>query len=216
MPVKGLLESRFKNSGVFSQKCNCRSSATFLKLHKDKKKKWLLEWGHQFFFSFFFPLSFPRSSRMESSWGQEEAGQAPVEVQVDSSQLPLVEGSDGEQVFRFYWLDAFEEPYSQPGKSWIRCSQDRKSPRFTSLLEYFLSELWPRCGVSLWKSVDRVSKLSRQLLRYSQEHRADHVPPASRICTFPDGHIACPIIVVFSGALLYIRMQSLLSAVHVR
>lgn len=58
---------------------------------------------------------------MGSSWGQEEEGgasEAPVEVQVDSSQLPLVEGEDGEQVFRFYWLDAFEDPYSQPGKAY--------------------------------------------------------------------------------------------------
>lgn len=38
-----------------------------------------------------------------------------MEVQVDSSQLPMVEGPDGEQVFRFYWLDAFEEPFNQPG-----------------------------------------------------------------------------------------------------
>ncbi|XP_078147531.1 DNA polymerase alpha catalytic subunit isoform X1 [Centroberyx gerrardi] len=58
------------------------------------------------------------SNRIGSSWGQEEEGgvsEAPAEVQVDSSQLPLVEGPDGEQVFRFYWLDAFEEPYNQPG-----------------------------------------------------------------------------------------------------
>lgn len=62
-------------------------------------------------------LSFLSSSKIESSWGQEEdrAGAAPVEIQVDASQLPLVEGPDGEQVFRFYWLDAFEEPYSHPG-----------------------------------------------------------------------------------------------------
>lgn len=40
-----------------------------------------------------------------------------MEVQVDSSQLPLVEGPDGEQVFRFYWLDAFEEPFNQPGRA---------------------------------------------------------------------------------------------------
>lgn len=61
---------------------------------------------------------FPSSSKIESSWGQEEedrASAAPVEIQVDISQLPLVEGPDGEQVFRFYWLDAFEEPYSHPG-----------------------------------------------------------------------------------------------------
>ncbi|XP_040922222.1 DNA polymerase alpha catalytic subunit [Toxotes jaculatrix] len=76
------------------------------------------------------------SSRIGSSWGQdEEAGvsEAPAEVQVDSSQLPLVEGADGEQVFRFYWLDAFEDPYSQPGvvylfgKVWIESAKSHVS-----------------------------------------------------------------------------------------
>uniref|UniRef100_A0A667XMH3 DNA polymerase n=1 Tax=Myripristis murdjan TaxID=586833 RepID=A0A667XMH3_9TELE len=74
----------------------------------------------------------PESSRIGSSWGQEEEGggsEAPAEVQVDSSQLPLIEGPDGEQVFRFYWLDAFEDPYSQPGvvylfgKVWIESAK---------------------------------------------------------------------------------------------
>uniref|UniRef100_A0A3Q3JG07 DNA polymerase n=1 Tax=Monopterus albus TaxID=43700 RepID=A0A3Q3JG07_MONAL len=77
---------------------------------------------------FFFPFVPSRSSWIGSSWGQEETGEVsetPAEVQVDSSQLPLVEGADGEQVFRFYWLDAFEDPYNQPGvvylfgKVWI-------------------------------------------------------------------------------------------------
>lgn len=45
--------------------------------------------------------------------------EAPAEVQVDSSKLPLVEGADGEQVFRFYWLDAFEDPYTQPGEAYF-------------------------------------------------------------------------------------------------
>uniref|UniRef100_A0A8D3D2K1 DNA polymerase n=1 Tax=Scophthalmus maximus TaxID=52904 RepID=A0A8D3D2K1_SCOMX len=55
------------------------------------------------------------------------------EVQVDSSKLPLVEGSDGEQVFRFYWLDAFEDQYSQPGvvylfgKVWIESAKSHVS-----------------------------------------------------------------------------------------
>uniref|UniRef100_A0A671XBY9 DNA polymerase n=1 Tax=Sparus aurata TaxID=8175 RepID=A0A671XBY9_SPAAU len=58
---------------------------------------------------------------------------APAEIQVDSSKLPLVEGPDGEQVFRFYWLDAFEEPYSQPGvvylfgKVWIESAKSHVS-----------------------------------------------------------------------------------------
>uniref|UniRef100_A0A8C9ZVL6 DNA polymerase n=1 Tax=Sander lucioperca TaxID=283035 RepID=A0A8C9ZVL6_SANLU len=72
------------------------------------------------------------TNRIGSSWGQEEEGgasEAPAEIQVDSSQLPLVEGADGEQVFRFYWLDAFEDPYSQPGvvymfgKVWIESAK---------------------------------------------------------------------------------------------
>ncbi|XP_041439480.1 DNA polymerase alpha catalytic subunit-like isoform X1 [Xenopus laevis] len=48
-----------------------------------------------------------------------------TEIQVDSSHLPLVTGADGSQVFRFYWLDAYEDQYSQPGvvylfgKVWI-------------------------------------------------------------------------------------------------
>ncbi|XP_043959846.1 DNA polymerase alpha catalytic subunit isoform X2 [Gambusia affinis] len=75
-------------------------------------------------------------NRVGSSWGQEAAGgvsEAPVEVQVDSSKLPLVEGPDGEQVFRFYWLDAFEDPYNQPGvvylfgKVWIESAQSHVS-----------------------------------------------------------------------------------------
>lgn len=75
------------------------------------------------------------SSRI-GSWGQEEeagVSEAPAEVQVDSSRLPLAEGPDGEQVFRFYWLDAFEDPYSQPGvvylfgKVWIESAKSHVS-----------------------------------------------------------------------------------------
>ena len=29
--------------------------------------------------------------------------------------LPVVEGDDGENVLQFYWLDAYEDPYNQPG-----------------------------------------------------------------------------------------------------
>ncbi|KAM6977643.1 DNA polymerase alpha catalytic subunit [Aplochiton taeniatus] len=66
------------------------------------------------------------SNRIGEAWGQEEdVMEAPAEVQVDSSQLPLVEGPEGERTFRFYWLDAFEDQYAQPGvvylfgKVWI-------------------------------------------------------------------------------------------------
>ena len=44
-----------------------------------------------------------------------ETEDIPVDVQVDSSQLPLVSNEDGDQVLRMYWLDAYEDPYKQPG-----------------------------------------------------------------------------------------------------
>ncbi|XP_053715701.1 DNA polymerase alpha catalytic subunit isoform X2 [Synchiropus splendidus] len=74
--------------------------------------------------------------RASSAWGQEEEGlvcEAPAEIQVDSSKLPLVEGADGEQVFRFYWLDAFEDQFNQPGvvylfgKVWIESAKSHVS-----------------------------------------------------------------------------------------
>uniref|UniRef100_A0A8C7Z0B9 Polymerase (DNA directed), alpha 1 n=1 Tax=Oryzias sinensis TaxID=183150 RepID=A0A8C7Z0B9_9TELE len=66
---------------------------------------------------------------------EEETGASdvPAEVHVDSSQLPLVEGEDGEPAFRFYWLDAFEDPYNQPGvvylfgKVWIQSAKSHVS-----------------------------------------------------------------------------------------
>uniref|UniRef100_A0A665VTB0 DNA polymerase n=1 Tax=Echeneis naucrates TaxID=173247 RepID=A0A665VTB0_ECHNA len=84
-------------------------------------------------FSIFILLSLSRSCRIGSSWGQEDEDRAPVEIQVDASQLPLVEGADGEQVFRFYWLDAFEDQYTQPGvvylfgKVWIESAKSHVS-----------------------------------------------------------------------------------------
>ncbi|XP_061121439.1 DNA polymerase alpha catalytic subunit [Syngnathus typhle] len=71
------------------------------------------------------------------SWGLDDeegpVNEAPAEVEVDSSKLPLVEGPDGEQLFRFYWLDAFEDPYTQPGvvylfgKVWIESARAHTS-----------------------------------------------------------------------------------------
>lgn len=75
-------------------------------------------WG----FTVFVTMLLSRSSTTGSSWGQEDesgVSEAPAEIQVDSSQLPLVERADGEQVFRFYWLDAFEDHYSQPGGTYF-------------------------------------------------------------------------------------------------
>uniref|UniRef100_A0A2K5JMQ7 DNA polymerase n=1 Tax=Colobus angolensis palliatus TaxID=336983 RepID=A0A2K5JMQ7_COLAP len=71
-----------------------------------------------------------------SCWdiGQEGDSSFSVrEVQVDSSQLPLVKGADEEQVFHFYWLDAYEDQYNQPGvvflfgKVWIESAETHVS-----------------------------------------------------------------------------------------
>lgn len=63
----------------------------------------------------------PVRSGMVGGMGWEKMEEADptethVEVQVDASHLPLVEGPDGDKVFRFYWLDAFEDQYNQPGQ----------------------------------------------------------------------------------------------------
>ncbi|MXQ98482.1 hypothetical protein E5288_WYG002238 [Bos mutus] len=60
---------------------------------------------------------------------EDDSSFSALEVQVDSSHLPLVKGADEEQVFQFYWLDAYEDPYSQPGvvflfgKVWIESAE---------------------------------------------------------------------------------------------
>ncbi|XP_048866083.1 LOW QUALITY PROTEIN: DNA polymerase alpha catalytic subunit [Brienomyrus brachyistius] len=64
-----------------------------------------------------------------SCWEDVKEEEPNVEVQLDSSRLPVVEGSDGEAVFRFFWLDAFEDHYTQPGvvylfgKVWIESAK---------------------------------------------------------------------------------------------
>ncbi|XP_075053924.1 DNA polymerase alpha catalytic subunit [Mixophyes fleayi] len=67
----------------------------------------------------------------DSCWDQmpDETESVTNEVQVDSSLLPLVTDEDGDQVFRFYWLDAYEDQYNQPGvvylfgKVWIESAE---------------------------------------------------------------------------------------------
>ncbi|XP_069896793.1 DNA polymerase alpha catalytic subunit isoform X4 [Dipodomys merriami] len=46
---------------------------------------------------------------------EDDSSFSAQEVQVDSSHLPLVKGADEDEVFQFYWLDAYEDQYSQPG-----------------------------------------------------------------------------------------------------
>ena len=53
------------------------------------------------------------------SFQDNNQSEVPTDVHVDSSQLPLVSKEDGEQVLRFYWLDAYEDQYKNPGN--FRC-----------------------------------------------------------------------------------------------
>lgn len=58
----------------------------------------------------------PLISEEQLAVGWENVGaETPREVQVDSSHLPLVTDSAGDQVLRLYWLDAFEDAFKQPG-----------------------------------------------------------------------------------------------------
>lgn len=47
---------------------------------------------------------------------EDEADLVVTDVQLDPSILPLVNGENDDQVLRFYWLDAYEDQYSQPGQ----------------------------------------------------------------------------------------------------
>ncbi|GIY56481.1 DNA polymerase alpha catalytic subunit [Caerostris darwini] len=38
-----------------------------------------------------------------------------ADVHIDGDSLPLTKTAEGKSVFRFFWLDAFEDPYKQPG-----------------------------------------------------------------------------------------------------
>ncbi|KAJ1117106.1 hypothetical protein NDU88_005306 [Pleurodeles waltl] len=67
-----------------------------------------------------------------SCWKQmdgEGSESVVTDIQVDTSSLPLVTEVGGDQVFRFYWLDAYEDMYSQPGvvylfgKVWIESAK---------------------------------------------------------------------------------------------
>ncbi|KAM5290959.1 DNA polymerase alpha catalytic subunit isoform 3-T3 [Glossophaga mutica] len=64
---------------------------------------------------------------------EDDSSFSVQEVQVDSNYLPLVQGADEEQVFQFYWLDAYEDQYSQPGvvflfgKVWIKSAETHVS-----------------------------------------------------------------------------------------
>ena len=46
----------------------------------------------------------------------QQAEELEEKMMVDSSHLPLVTDANGESVLRFYWLDAYEDAYTQPGK----------------------------------------------------------------------------------------------------
>ncbi|CAL1297484.1 unnamed protein product [Larinioides sclopetarius] len=44
-----------------------------------------------------------------------EIDSAIADIHIDCDSLPLVKTADGKSVFRFFWLDAFEDPYKHPG-----------------------------------------------------------------------------------------------------
>ena len=74
------------------------------------------------FFFLILPSKFSPLEALSTGWTtykeENDGNQSEMltDIQVDSSQLPLVMNESGDQVLRFYWLDAYEDQYSQPGK----------------------------------------------------------------------------------------------------
>lgn len=62
-----------------------------------------------------------------------ENSSVPTDVNLDLSKLPLITNEKGEQVLRFFWLDAYEDPFRQPGtvylfgKVWIESAKSHVS-----------------------------------------------------------------------------------------
>ncbi|KAK0061049.1 DNA polymerase alpha catalytic subunit [Biomphalaria pfeifferi] len=52
-------------------------------------------------------------------WQHTEQDESPTDLLVDTTHLPLVKNSADEPVLQFYWLDAFEDPYHQPGTVYL-------------------------------------------------------------------------------------------------
>lgn len=53
-----------------------------------------------------------------------------MDIQVDTSQIPVIMNENGDQVLRFFWLDAYEDQYKNPGivefKFKMKLEVDRK------------------------------------------------------------------------------------------
>ncbi|XP_075769401.1 DNA polymerase alpha catalytic subunit isoform X2 [Pelodiscus sinensis] len=112
--------------GDFDEPMEADTAETFEALKEEQKEKQQVDSTKE-------DASFLSSSLPDMScWNRidnDEIDLVASEVQVDPSCLPLVNGEDGDQVFRFYWLDAYEDQYSQPGvvflfgKVWIESAE---------------------------------------------------------------------------------------------
>uniref|UniRef100_UPI00358F10A1 DNA polymerase alpha catalytic subunit n=1 Tax=Myxine glutinosa TaxID=7769 RepID=UPI00358F10A1 len=68
-------------------------------------------------------------------WAGSEEQLLPTssDLQLQPGTLPTVTSPSGEQVFRFFWLDAYEDPYNQPGvvylfgKVWVETAKKHVS-----------------------------------------------------------------------------------------
>lgn len=94
-------------------------------------------------------------------------------ISVDTSTLPMATNKEGEKVFRFYWWDAFEEPFKQPGVVFL-FGKGKISLKFIFLLNICLIKIlfcFSLCGVS---------KSLRQLLRYSKRNPSKNFSSTKR------------------------------------
>lgn len=83
---------------------------------------------------------FSPSETLSTGWEKyqnDSQEESVTEVKVDTSELPLVTSSNGEQVLRFYWLDAYEDPYSSPGTFTVEVWNQEN---FVDILSYEVGE----------------------------------------------------------------------------
>ncbi|GAB1302963.1 DNA polymerase alpha catalytic subunit [Apodemus speciosus] len=107
-----------------------------------------------------------------SCWDIDQEDESiPQEVQVDSNHLPLVKGADDEQVFQFYWLDAYEDPYNQPG-SVIRENIDELSCETRSVV-FLFGKVWIESAKTHVSCCIMVKNIERTLYFLPREMKID-------------------------------------------
>lgn len=64
---------------------------------------------------FFKPKKEKELMKLQSTWPEQASNDQGVSVQVDGNKLPIQTNEAGDEILKFYWLDAWEDRFVKPG-----------------------------------------------------------------------------------------------------